>query len=184
MRLKKLWRKHGMDDHEMVDKAGMHKHVQSDVYLGGMIDHTGGHMYPLNLALEKPPPSNRSAALFPVAPVISVTQGAKPSVKTAKGEMRCTNACAVATLIWVTSFRTDLAHHAILDTGYGDRAGYAPNACCPTIFVSRTCATSSTTTASGGRERLLFGGGTAQAAPIPQTSKPNCGAIWTKCSRS
>ena len=48
---KELWRKHGMDDHEMVDKAGMHKHVQSDVYLGGMIDHSGGHMHPLNLAL-------------------------------------------------------------------------------------------------------------------------------------
>jgi len=46
-----LWSSFGMDDHEMLDREGMRAHVGSDVYLGGMIDWSGGHMHPLNLAL-------------------------------------------------------------------------------------------------------------------------------------
>lgn len=46
-----LWRKHGMDDHEMLDADGVRRHVASDVYVGGMYDRTGGHLHPLNLAL-------------------------------------------------------------------------------------------------------------------------------------
>ncbi len=46
-----LWKHHGMDDHEMLDQQGMRKHIGSDRYLGGMMDHSGGHIHPLNLAL-------------------------------------------------------------------------------------------------------------------------------------
>ncbi len=46
-----LWRTHGMDDHELIDAEGIKKHVASDVYHGGMIDHSGAHLHPLNLAL-------------------------------------------------------------------------------------------------------------------------------------
>lgn len=47
----KLWRTHGMDDHELLDKNQMQMHVGSDVYHGGMIDNSGAHLHPLNLAL-------------------------------------------------------------------------------------------------------------------------------------
>ncbi len=47
----KLWESHGMTDHEMLDKAKMKEYINSDAYLGGMIDHSGGHIHPLNLAL-------------------------------------------------------------------------------------------------------------------------------------
>jgi gamma-glutamylputrescine oxidase len=49
--MKALWKRHGMDDHEMLDRAGIRAHVASDVYIGGMLDTSGGHMHPLNLAL-------------------------------------------------------------------------------------------------------------------------------------
>jgi len=49
--MKALWKRHGMDDHEMLDRAGIRAHVASDIYLGGMLDRSGGHMHPLNLAL-------------------------------------------------------------------------------------------------------------------------------------
>ncbi|KAG5181447.1 FAD dependent oxidoreductase [Tribonema minus] len=48
---KALWQRHGMDDHELLDRAAIRKHIGSDVYVGGMIDHSGGHMHPLNLVL-------------------------------------------------------------------------------------------------------------------------------------
>ena len=46
-----LWRRHGMDDHELLDGAALAAHVRSPLYVGGMIDHSGGHLHPLNLAL-------------------------------------------------------------------------------------------------------------------------------------
>lgn len=46
-----LWRQHGMDDHEMLDRQALQQHVGSSRYCGGMVDHSGGHLHPLNLAL-------------------------------------------------------------------------------------------------------------------------------------
>lgn len=45
-----LWQRYGMDDHELLDKAALQQHVGSSLYCGGMIDHSGGHLHPLNLA--------------------------------------------------------------------------------------------------------------------------------------
>ena len=46
-----LWSSFGMDDHELLDRNAVQAHVKTDAYVGGMIDHSGGHMHPLNLAL-------------------------------------------------------------------------------------------------------------------------------------
>jgi gamma-glutamylputrescine oxidase len=46
-----LWRRHGHDDFELLDRGGIRAHIATDAYLGGMRDRTGGHMHPLNLAL-------------------------------------------------------------------------------------------------------------------------------------
>lgn len=48
---KALWARYGMDSHELLDTAALKQYVNSEVYTGGMIDHSGGHMHPLNLAL-------------------------------------------------------------------------------------------------------------------------------------
>ncbi|NJM33483.1 MAG: FAD-binding oxidoreductase, partial [Rhodomicrobium sp.] len=37
-----LWRRFGMDDHELLDRDGVRRHVNTDAYAGGMIDHSGG----------------------------------------------------------------------------------------------------------------------------------------------
>lgn len=86
-----LWRRHGMDEHELLDKNAMRRHVGSDVYEGGMIDHSGGHMHPLNLALgEAAAFEKNGGVIHEMSPVISVDgEGARPIVKTASGEMRC-----------------------------------------------------------------------------------------------
>lgn len=46
-----LWRTYGMDDHELLDEEQIQRHIGSNAYCGGMIDHSGGHLHPLNLAL-------------------------------------------------------------------------------------------------------------------------------------
>jgi gamma-glutamylputrescine oxidase len=87
----KLWRKHGMDDHELLDREGVRRHVGSDAYCGGMIDHTGGHMHPLNLVLgEAAAFESLGGAIHEGTCVTSVDQrAARPIVKTEQGEVRC-----------------------------------------------------------------------------------------------
>ncbi|WP_228730560.1 NAD(P)/FAD-dependent oxidoreductase [Psychrobacter sp. TAE2020] len=46
-----LWESYGMHDREMLDKEGIEKYINTDAYVGGIIDHSGGHFHPLNLAL-------------------------------------------------------------------------------------------------------------------------------------
>jgi len=80
-----------MDDHELLDKEGMRKHVGTDAYIGGMIDHTGAHMHPLNLCLgEAAAIEQNGGVIYEMSPVISVDhEAANPVVRTAQGEVRC-----------------------------------------------------------------------------------------------
>ena len=45
------WAAYGVDNFEMLGKAAIKEHIGSDAYLGGMLDHKGGHFHPLNFAL-------------------------------------------------------------------------------------------------------------------------------------
>ncbi len=85
-----LWRRHGMDAHEMLDKAGLRRHVASDVYLGGMIDHSGGHMHPLNLALgEAAAFETQGGVIHEQSPAVSLESlDGKPVLRTAQGVVR------------------------------------------------------------------------------------------------
>ena len=84
-----LWRRHGMDDHELLDKVAIRQHIGSTVYEGGMIDHSGGHMHPLNLALgEAAAFEGLAGRIFEHSPVTRVTQDAtRASVETRDGRV-------------------------------------------------------------------------------------------------
>ncbi|TQS70923.1 FAD-binding oxidoreductase [Rhodobacteraceae bacterium] len=88
---KALWESYGLRNQKMLDKAQMRDHVRSDLYEGGMIDTTGGHMHPLNLALgEADALEANGATIFEMSPVTSVeTEGAHPIVRTKDGVIRC-----------------------------------------------------------------------------------------------
>jgi gamma-glutamylputrescine oxidase len=49
--VRKNWDRHGHASLEMLDRDGIQQHVNSDAYVGGMLDHQGGHLHPLNLCL-------------------------------------------------------------------------------------------------------------------------------------
>lgn len=84
-----LWSKYGMDDHEMLDREGVRKHVGTDVYAGGMIDWSGGHLHPLNLALgEAAAVETLGGVIHERSPVRSVdTSAEKPVVVTDAGRI-------------------------------------------------------------------------------------------------
>jgi gamma-glutamylputrescine oxidase len=82
-----LWRRHGMDDHEMLDRDAMRRHIGSDVYFGGMMDTSGAHMHPLNLALgEARALESLGGRVFELSPVTGVEKrGGDVVVRTAAG---------------------------------------------------------------------------------------------------
>lgn len=48
---KRVWEGYGHTELEMADRVGIAGIVKSDIYVGGMSDHRGGHIHPLNLVL-------------------------------------------------------------------------------------------------------------------------------------
>ncbi|MHA3977845.1 NAD(P)/FAD-dependent oxidoreductase [Halovulum sp. GXIMD14794] len=86
---RELWSRFGMDEHEMLDRDGVRKHVGTDAYVGGMIDWSGGHLHPLNLALgEAAAVESLGGVLHERSPVRSVdTSAEKPVVITDSGRI-------------------------------------------------------------------------------------------------
>ncbi len=87
----KLWQSYGIDNQQMLDKSQLRDHVGSDFYAGGLLDRTGGHIHPLNLALgEAAAVETNGGIIHEMSPVVSVdTEATRPVVKTEKGTIRC-----------------------------------------------------------------------------------------------
>lgn len=86
-----LWASYGIRNQEVLSKAELKQHVHSDAYVGGVIDHSGGHMHPLNLALgEAAAIEKNGGTIHEMSPVIAAdTNAARPVVRTAKGSVTC-----------------------------------------------------------------------------------------------
>jgi len=84
------WRRHGMDDHEMLDRAALGAHVGSDLYCGGMLDRSGGHLHPLNLALGEAAAFEALGGTIHENSRVTRIEGtdAQPVVHTAHGRVR------------------------------------------------------------------------------------------------
>lgn len=46
-----LWKRHGIETREIIGKDEVKQYINTDAYVGGMLDYSGGHIHPLNLAL-------------------------------------------------------------------------------------------------------------------------------------
>ena len=86
-----LWQGYGLNTQEMVSKNQIRDHVGTDMYAGGMIDHSGGHMHPLNLALgEADAIEKKGGTIFEMSRVVDVDyEAARPVVKTDTGSITC-----------------------------------------------------------------------------------------------
>ncbi len=86
-----LWRHYGMDDHEMLDQSALQKHIGSALYCGGMIDHSGGHLHPLNLALgEAKALEKLGGTIYEQTRVTHIDDiDTTPLVFTSAGQVRC-----------------------------------------------------------------------------------------------
>jgi len=86
-----LWQSYGINTQEILDKTQVQDYVGTEVYAGGMIDHAGGHLHPLNLALgEAEAFESHGGTIFENSHVNHINyNAAKPVIKTSQGTITC-----------------------------------------------------------------------------------------------
>jgi gamma-glutamylputrescine oxidase len=86
---KKLWERYGHKQLELMDAKRIREVVGTDIYAGGMLDMSGGHIHPLNLALgEAAAVESLGGVIYEQSPAIRIERGANPVVHTPNGRIK------------------------------------------------------------------------------------------------
>lgn len=86
---KSHWERYGNQQLQMLSAADIAKEVGSDNYVGGLLDMSGGHVHPLNLALGEASAIIRlGGKIFEQSAAINIAYGEPIMVSTAKGQVR------------------------------------------------------------------------------------------------
>ena len=83
-----LWKRYGHDQLELLDRSEIRQEVASERYLGGLLDRSGGHIHPLNLALgEAAALESLGGVIHEQSPAVHIERGAAPVVHTPSGQV-------------------------------------------------------------------------------------------------
>ena len=86
---KKLWERYGHTQLELMDERRIREVVGTDRYVGGMLDMSGGHIHPLNLALgEAAAVASLGGAIYEQSPATRIDRGPQPVVHTPNGQVK------------------------------------------------------------------------------------------------
>jgi gamma-glutamylputrescine oxidase len=87
---KRVWESYGHTELEMVDRNRLPGIVETDIYIGGQIDHRGGHIHPLNLVLGEAAAAESLGAVIHEGSAVTriEDQGHEVLVHTAQGMVR------------------------------------------------------------------------------------------------
>ncbi|MDD1508921.1 NAD(P)/FAD-dependent oxidoreductase [Pseudomonas sp. CNPSo 3701] len=86
---KKLWERYGHTQLELMDERRILEVVGTERYVGGMLDMSGGHIHPLNLALgEAAAVTSLGGAIYEQSPATRIDRGTQPVVHTPKGQVK------------------------------------------------------------------------------------------------
>lgn len=84
-----LWRRFGYDQLELLDSQGIRSVVDTERYVGGALDHRGGHIHPLNLALgEAAALESLGGRIYEHSAVTRVIPGDPVELITAQGSVK------------------------------------------------------------------------------------------------
>lgn len=86
---KKLWERYGHTQLELMDAKRIREVVATENYVGGMLDMSGGHIHPLNLALgEAAAVESLGGVIYEQSPATRIERGANPVVHTPEGRIK------------------------------------------------------------------------------------------------
>lgn len=85
---KALWEAYGHQDLELLNQQEVKKYIGTDRYEGALLDKSGGHFHPLNLAMgEAAALENLGGVIYECSEVTRVVEGSKPKLYTAQGSV-------------------------------------------------------------------------------------------------
>ncbi|MDI5984268.1 FAD-binding oxidoreductase [Halomonas sp. M4R5S39] len=86
---KALWERYGHDQLELLEGEAVKREVGSSRYTGALIDHSGGHIHPLNLVLgQAAAVESLGGRIFEQSPVTEVVHGEPVVLTTPRGKVR------------------------------------------------------------------------------------------------
>ncbi|SDH80552.1 gamma-glutamylputrescine oxidase [Pseudomonas flavescens] len=86
---KKLWERYGHTQLELMDARRIREVVGTERYVGGLLDMSGGHIHPLNLALgEAAAVASLGGAIYEQSPATRIDRGPQPVVHTPNGQVK------------------------------------------------------------------------------------------------
>lgn len=169
---RKIWEGAGHTDLQMLDKTQIPQVVDTNLYVGGMLDNWGGHIHPLNLVLgEATALEAHGGTIYEQSRVISIDKDSpRPVVKTAGGSVTahyvviCGNAYLGDTMPELTRRIMSVSSQVITTEPLGEEltkkmmpAGYCIEDCNYLLDYYRITAD----------HRLLFGGGVVYTGHSP-----------------
>ncbi len=82
------WERYGNSQLELLDEEAIGHEVASERYVGALLDRSGGHIHPLNLAIgEAQAIKLNGGRIFEQSPVVKIEHGTSAVVKTASGQV-------------------------------------------------------------------------------------------------
>lgn len=82
------WERYGHQQLELLDANQVRAEIESEAYVGALLDHRGGHIHPLNLALGEAEAIRRlGGRIFEQSAVLDIQHGDPATVVTAKGRI-------------------------------------------------------------------------------------------------
>ncbi|VFS56544.1 Gamma-glutamylputrescine oxidoreductase [Raoultella planticola] len=82
------WERYGNNQLELLDANAIRREVNSDRYTGALLDHSGGHIHPLNLAIgEADAIRLNGGRIYEQSPVTRIQHTSPAVVSTAKGQV-------------------------------------------------------------------------------------------------
>lgn len=80
------WERYGNTQLELLDREAIRREVDSDRYVGALLDHSGGHIHPLNLAIgEADAIRLNGGRVYEQSPVTRIQHSTPAVVSTARG---------------------------------------------------------------------------------------------------
>lgn len=87
-----LWKRYGLQGLQLLDRAVLRAHVGSERYLGALLDPSGGHLHPLQLAQgEAAALEGLGGRIHEQSEVLRIERGARVRIVTAQGHVEADN---------------------------------------------------------------------------------------------
>jgi gamma-glutamylputrescine oxidase len=187
--IQKNWRGHGHAGLEILDARDIRKHVNTNQYIGGMLDTLGGHIHPLNLCLgEAAAIESLGGLIFEQSAVIGIdTIGDGQMVTTSEGSVKakkvivCGNAYLGSVVPQISNKIMPVSTQIVTTEVLGEEL-------CQELMPAQTCIEDTNYMLDyyrmTGDYRLLFGGGStyggAEPANIISKLRPHLEKIFPR----